>query len=49
MQKTANLFKYLKSLRFRFGAMIVAAALVPAIIVATCILTFYEARALVSL
>ncbi len=47
MQKTANLLKYLKSLRFRFGAMIVAAALIPAVIVATCILTFYETRALI--
>ena len=47
MQKTAIFFKYLKSLRFRFGAMIIAAALIPAVIVAACILTFYETRALV--
>lgn len=47
MGKTAKLLKYLKSLKFRFGATIIAAALLPAIIVTVCILIFYEARALV--
>uniref|UniRef100_UPI004057AE09 sensor histidine kinase n=1 Tax=Agathobacter sp. TaxID=2021311 RepID=UPI004057AE09 len=46
MQKTANLIKFLKSIKFRLGTAIVAAAIIPSFIIATLILSFYEARAL---
>ena len=46
MQKTAKLLKSLKSLKFRFGAIIIAVAFISSVIMATCILTFYETRAL---
>lgn len=46
MQKTAKLLKNLKSLKFRFGAIIVVVAFISSIIIATCILMFYEMRAL---
>ncbi|MBR4026393.1 MAG: ATP-binding protein [Lachnospiraceae bacterium] len=46
MQKSANIIKFFKSLKFRLIATIILVAMIPSFIVETAILYSYEARAL---